>query len=79
MQNTKIDWCESSWNPVTGCLHKCKYCYARGIATRFSGKLPIPECNSIIELISVALIMDRIIILKDLPAAVKLLLLVYQL
>lgn len=35
MKKTKIDWCESSWNPVTGCLHGCKYCYARGIANRF--------------------------------------------
>jgi len=34
---TKIDWCDASWNPVTGCLHGCKYCYARRIAERFSG------------------------------------------
>ncbi len=34
---TKIDWCDASWNPVTGCLHGCEYCYARGIATRFAG------------------------------------------
>lgn len=32
---TKIDWCDASWNPVTGCLHGCEYCYARNIATRF--------------------------------------------
>lgn len=32
---TKIDWCDSTWNPVTGCLHGCEYCYARRIATRF--------------------------------------------
>lgn len=32
---TKIDWCDSTWNPVTGCLHGCEYCYARGIAYRF--------------------------------------------
>lgn len=32
---TKIDWCDSSWNPVTGCFHGCKYCYARRIAKRF--------------------------------------------
>lgn len=32
---TKIDWCDSTWNPVTGCLHGCEYCYARGIANRF--------------------------------------------
>lgn len=38
--NTKIDWCDTSWNPVTGCYHKCEYCYARGIATRFAGFLP---------------------------------------
>jgi protein gp37 len=32
---TKIDWADSTWNPVTGCLHGCEYCYARGIANRF--------------------------------------------
>ncbi|MBQ3478175.1 MAG: DUF5131 family protein [Clostridia bacterium] len=35
-QSTRIDWCDSSWNPVTGCLHGCEYCYARNIAKRFS-------------------------------------------
>ena len=34
---TKIDWCDSSWNPVTGCKHSCEYCYARRIANRFAG------------------------------------------
>lgn len=38
MEKTKIDWCDSTWNPVTGCLHECEYCYARGIAERFGGK-----------------------------------------
>ena len=33
---TKIDWCDATWNPVTGCLHGCEYCYARRIAERFS-------------------------------------------
>lgn len=37
MNDTKIEWCESTWNPVTGCRHGCPYCYARGIAQRFSG------------------------------------------
>ncbi len=32
---TKIEWCEATWNPVTGCLHGCEYCYARSIANRF--------------------------------------------
>lgn len=36
MEKTKIDWCDSTWNPVTGCLHGCEYCYARKIAKRFS-------------------------------------------
>lgn len=47
---TKIDWCDSSWNPVTGCKHDCEYCYARGIANRFAGcdKLStyMPNCQA---------------------------------
>lgn len=35
MYKTKIDWCDSTWNPVTGCFHGCDYCYARKIAERF--------------------------------------------
>lgn len=38
-QKTKIDWCDSSWNPITGCLHGCPYCYARSMARRFGGKI----------------------------------------
>lgn len=37
MEKTKIEWCDSSWNPITGCLHNCPYCYARAIANRFGG------------------------------------------
>lgn len=44
--NTKIDWCDTSWNPVTGCYHDCEYCYARGIATRFAGFLPEENPNT---------------------------------
>lgn len=33
--NDNIEWAGFSWNPVTGCLHNCKYCYARDIANRF--------------------------------------------
>jgi protein gp37 len=32
---TSIEWARWSWNPVTGCLHNCPYCYARDIAKRF--------------------------------------------
>lgn len=35
MDKTKIDWCDSTWNPVTGCRHNCHYCYARDITERF--------------------------------------------
>jgi protein gp37 len=35
MNKTKIEWCDSTWNPVTGCLHNCDYCYARKISDRF--------------------------------------------
>lgn len=37
MNKTKIEWCDSTWNPVTGCLHGCEYCYVRRIVQRFSG------------------------------------------
>lgn len=30
-----IEWCDISWNPITGCLHGCWYCYARKLFTRF--------------------------------------------
>ncbi len=35
MNKTKIEWCDYTWNPVTGCLHGCEYCYARKIDKRF--------------------------------------------
>ena len=35
MNKTKIDWADMTWNPVTGCLNECEYCYARKIAERF--------------------------------------------
>lgn len=33
--NDNIEWASWSWNPVTGCEHRCEYCYARDIANRF--------------------------------------------
>lgn len=50
MEKTKIDWAESSWNPVTGCLHGCEYCYARGIANRFGANIGIkPEEKFVLD------------------------------
>lgn len=39
MNKTKIDWpgLDYTWNPITGCLHGCPYCYAKKIAMRFEG------------------------------------------
>lgn len=37
MNKTKIEWTNYTWNPITGCLHGCPYCYARRIAMRFNG------------------------------------------
>jgi protein gp37 len=30
--NEQVSWAGWTWNPVTGCLHGCPYCYAREIA-----------------------------------------------
>ncbi|MCJ7444793.1 MAG: phage Gp37/Gp68 family protein [Methanotrichaceae archaeon] len=35
VSNDSIEWAHWTWNPVTGCKHDCKYCYARDIANRF--------------------------------------------
>jgi len=34
-KDDSIEWAKWSWNPITGCLHQCPYCYARDIAARF--------------------------------------------
>lgn len=49
MNRSKIEWCDFSWNPVTGCRHACSYCYARRQASRFSGDVRLnmtsPQCH----------------------------------
>ncbi len=37
MNRSKIEWCDHTWNPITGCRHNCRYCYARRMVTRFAG------------------------------------------
>jgi protein gp37 len=37
MNKTKIEWTDYTWNPVTGCLNGCEYCYAHKIGKRFKG------------------------------------------
>lgn len=43
MNKTTIEWCDYTWNPVTGCKHGCPYCYARKIAERFKGSKAWPQ------------------------------------
>lgn len=40
----RIGWCDSTWNPVWGCLNNCEYCYARNIAKRFWKQIHDKEC-----------------------------------
>lgn len=37
MNRSKIEWCDHTWNPITGCRHECPYCYARRMTARFAG------------------------------------------
>lgn len=37
MNKSRIEWTDYSWNPITGCLQGCPYCYARKMTARFSG------------------------------------------
>jgi len=38
MNNTKIEWTDYSWNPITGCNKGCPYCYAKKMAIRLKGR-----------------------------------------
>lgn len=40
MNRTRIEWTGFTWNPVTGCLHDCSYCYARRLTVRFPANFP---------------------------------------
>lgn len=51
MEKTKIPYCESTWNPISGCYHSCPYCYARSFATRFAGCDASPGGQADTELI----------------------------
>lgn len=37
MNPSGIEWCDHTWNPITGCRHGCPYCYARTMTSRFAG------------------------------------------
>lgn len=50
MKKTKIDWCDFTWNPVTGCRHTCEYCYARRLAQRFCGDVRLNKSSDRLQL-----------------------------
>ena len=48
VKKTKIEWADSTWNPITGCTPTsagCDNCYAKNIATRFAGTAGYPKEN----------------------------------
>ena len=45
MNKSLIEWCDFTWNPVTGCQHGCLYSYAAKQATRFSGNVLINKTS----------------------------------
>lgn len=40
LNRTKIEWTDFTWNPITGCLHGCWYCYAKKMCQRFKKVFP---------------------------------------
>ena len=59
MNKTKIEWCDATWNPVTGCLHECEYCYAKRIAERFKGWNSDAGCTSYVSPAATIMELDR--------------------
>lgn len=41
-KNSSIEWTDYSWNPITGCLHGCDYCYLKDMEHRFKNDIMIP-------------------------------------
>lgn len=46
MGKTRIEWCDLTWSPITGCTpisEGCENCYARKMANRFRGRFGYPK------------------------------------
>ena len=42
---TKIEWCDETWNPITGCTPisaGCERCYAKKMSNRLRGRFGYP-------------------------------------
>lgn len=48
LTKSDIPWCDYSASPVTGCLHGCEWCYARGMVRRF-GQPDVPGLHVLHE------------------------------
>ena len=40
-----IDYVDWTWNPITGCLHDCSYCYLKRIGKRFNADFMTPNVH----------------------------------
>lgn len=45
MNKSEVDFCDFSWNPVTGCENDCAYCFARRQAQRFCGDIRLNKSS----------------------------------
>lgn len=54
MNKSKIDWCDFTWNPVTGCPRGCFYCYAAKQSRRFCGDVRLNKTSPQIAEITTA-------------------------
>jgi len=46
MNKSGIDWTDMTWNPITGCLHGCPYCYAIDTMRRYCGECDHPGSDA---------------------------------
>jgi protein gp37 len=48
LNKSKIEWRDRTWNPISGCLHGCPYCYAARQVQRFRPQADeCPEVDSV--------------------------------
>lgn len=45
MNKSEVEFCDFSWNPVTGCENNCEYCFARKQAQRFCGDIRLNKAS----------------------------------
>lgn len=41
----KIETCDYTWNPISGCLHECSYCYLKRMEKRFETNMMKPDIH----------------------------------